>query len=99
MPVGAGLSSSAALECGFAAAINDELALALTPLRLAALARRAENTYVAAPTGAMDQIASMLSKPGHALLLDCRDLTTRDIPLDLASAGLDLLSRRHPRVA
>lgn len=91
VPVGAGLSSSAALECAVAAAINDELLLGLTPQQLAALARRAENTYVGAPTGPMDQLASMLSKPQHALLLDCRDLSARDIPLDLASAGLDLL--------
>ena len=91
VPVGAGLSSSAALECAVAAAVDDELDLGMTPQRLAALARRAENTYVGAPTGAMDQLASMLSTPGHALLIDCRDLSTRAIPLDLASAGLRLL--------
>ena len=91
VPVGAGLSSSAALECSTAAAINDELSLGLSPATLATVARRAENDYVGAPTGVMDQMAAMLCRTGHALLLDCRDLSTRQVPLDLSGSGLTLL--------
>ncbi|MBA2773614.1 MAG: galactokinase [Nocardioidaceae bacterium] len=91
VPVGAGLSSSAALECAVAGALSDELDLGLSPTALATIARRAENDYVGAPTGAMDQMASMLGESGHALLLDCRDLSTRQVPFDLSGAGLTLL--------
>ncbi len=91
VPVGAGLSSSAALECSVAAAVDDELSLGLGRHRLAAVARRAENGYVDVPTGVMDQLASMLSASGHALLLDCADLSTRLIPIQLAASGLALL--------
>ncbi|MBA2638849.1 MAG: galactokinase [Nocardioidaceae bacterium] len=91
VPVGAGLSSSAALGCAVAAALDDELRLELSPTALATIARRAENDYVGAPTGAMDQMASMLGESGHALLLDCRDLSTRQVPFDLSAAGLTLL--------
>jgi galactokinase len=59
--------------------------------RLAALARRAENDFAGVPTGIMDQIAAMLGKAGHALLLDCRSGTETAVPLDPAAAGLTLL--------
>ncbi|MBA2698714.1 MAG: galactokinase [Nocardioidaceae bacterium] len=91
VPVGAGLSSSAAIECAVAAAIGDELALQLSAASLATIARRAENSYVGVPTGSMDQMASMLCERGHALLLDCRDLSTRQVPFDLDAASLTLL--------
>lgn len=91
VPVGAGLSSSAAVECAVAAALDDELGLGHPPTVLATIARRAENDYVGAPTGAMDQMASMLGESGHALLLDCRDLSTRQVSFDLSAAGLTLL--------
>jgi galactokinase len=91
VPVGAGLSSSAAICCALAAAICDEFGRPIEPTAVAALARRAENDYVGAPTGVMDQLASMLGTAGHATLLDCRTLASRQVPLDVDDAGFALL--------
>ncbi len=91
VPVGAGLSSSAALACAVAAATAEEAGLKIDREQLASLARRAENEFVDVPTGAMDQFASMLCVEGQALLLDCRDMSTRQLPFDPAPAGLTLL--------
>jgi len=91
LPAGAGLSSSAALESGAGLALSDLYRLALPRTELAAIGRRAENDFVGAPTGIMDQLAVLLGQAGQALLLDCRAGTTTPVPLDLASAGLALL--------
>ncbi|MBA2559535.1 MAG: galactokinase [Propionibacteriales bacterium] len=91
VPLGAGLSSSAALTCAVASAIDDELGGRLGRVELASVARDSENTYVGAPTGVMDQLAAMLCEADRALLLDCRDLSTRSIPFDPAAAELTLL--------
>ncbi|MGI5250761.1 galactokinase [Actinacidiphila glaucinigra] len=91
VPTGAGLSSSAALEVVTAVALNDLYGLGLERWRLARLCQRAENVYVGAPTGIMDQTASACCTEGHALWLDTRDLSQRQIPFDLASQGLRLL--------
>ncbi|WP_448640634.1 galactokinase [Geodermatophilus sp. URMC 63] len=91
VPAGAGLSSSAALECAVALALRDLLALALGPGDLVDVARRAENDFVGAPTGILDQSASVLCTAGHALYLDTRDRSSEQVPLDLAAAGLALL--------
>jgi galactokinase len=91
VPIGSGLSSSAAICCSVAAAIAGEVGGDLDPTEIAAIARRAENDYVGAPTGVMDQLASMLGTAGHATLLDCRTLATRQVPLDVASVGLALM--------
>lgn len=91
VPTGAGLSSSAALEVVTALALNDLYDLGLEPWRLARLCQRAENVYVGAPTGIMDQTASACCTAGHALFLDTRDLSQRQIPVDLAAQGLRLL--------
>jgi galactokinase len=91
LPAGAGLSSSAALESAAALAVNDLYRLALSRTQLAAIGRRAENDFAGAPTGIMDQLAVLLGKAGHALLLDCRAGTGTPVPLDLAAAGLVLL--------
>ena len=88
VPAGAGLSSSAALECVTALALT-ELAgtagpagLAVDRRELAAIARRAENDFAGVPSGIMDQSASLLSQRGHALLLDCRSLEISQVPFD-----------------
>ncbi|WP_187370112.1 galactokinase, partial [Streptomyces boluensis] len=91
VPTGAGLSSSAALEVVTALALNDLYELGLQRWQLARLCQRAENVYVGAPTGIMDQTASACCTDGHALFLDTRDLAQRQIPLDLAAHGLRLL--------
>lgn len=89
--LGAGLSSSAALECSIAVALNELFKVHLSLPQLARLAQRAENEYVGVPCGIMDQSVSLMAQAGSALLLDCRDLSTIQIPLDLDSAGLELL--------
>ena len=91
MPIGAGLSSSAALECSVALALHDLYALPLSRQDLALVAQRAENEYVGVPTGIMDQTASLLCKSGHALFLDTRTFEVRQVPLDLEPVGLTLL--------
>ena len=91
VPVGAGLSSSAALTCSVALALSDLAAPGLRPADLVELARSAENDFVGAPTGILDQSASVLCTAGHALFLDTRDRTDEQVPLDLAAAGLALL--------
>ncbi|MFJ5226930.1 galactokinase [Streptomyces sp. NPDC088400] len=91
VPTGAGLSSSAALEVVTALALNDLYALGLNPAELAVLAQRAENAFVGVPCGVMDQMASACCADGHALHLDTRDLTPRQVPFDLAAHGLRLL--------
>jgi galactokinase len=91
IPVGAGLSSSAALECAVAVAWNDLGGLGLSLDELAAAARRAENDVVGAPTGGMDQMASLHGRAGHLVFLDTRSLAVEPVPFDPPSAGLALL--------
>ncbi|MFF4018015.1 galactokinase [Streptomyces sp. NPDC001843] len=91
VPTGAGLSSSAALEVVVALALNDLYELGLQRWQLARLCQRAENVYVGAPTGIMDQTASACCEEGHALFLDTRDLSQQQIPFDLAAEGMRLL--------
>ena len=91
VPRGAGLSSSASLECASAGAL---LALAGShlPLReVALLAQHAENDFVGMPCGVMDQFASTHARAGHLLLLDTRSLEVQHIPFDLGRVGLALL--------
>ena len=91
VPLGAGLSSSAALECATAFALNHLFDLGLDLPTLARATQRAENEYVGMPCGIMDQAVSLMARSGHALLLDCVDLSTRHIPFDLAPRGLEIL--------
>ena len=91
VPLGAGLSSSAALECAIATAINQLFDLGLTLPELARAAQRAENIYVGMPCGIMDQSVSLMATQGNALLLDTRDLSIEQIPFNIAPLGLELL--------
>lgn len=91
VPVGAGLSSSAAIEGAVASALNDVWSAGLDKVALARVGRVAENDAVGAPTGIMDQMASMLGVTDAATFLDCRSLDTRAVPLGFAEAGLSIL--------
>jgi galactokinase len=91
LPQGAGLSSSAAIECATAIALTGLYGIDVAKAELARLAQHAENDFVGVPCGIMDQSASMLSQRGHALLLDCRSLATEQVPFDVPAAGLGLL--------
>ncbi|MDQ1292399.1 MAG: galactokinase [Actinomycetota bacterium] len=96
VPPGCGLSSSAALECAVAVAVDDLAGLGLSAddggrARLAQACVRAENEVAGAPTGGMDQAAGLRCTPGAALLLDCRDSTASQLPFDPVSAGLEVL--------
>ncbi|WP_370894784.1 galactokinase [Janibacter sp. GXQ6167] len=96
VPLGAGLSSSAALECAVGAALADLYGLGLLDddagrTTLAAACVRAENEIAGASTGGLDQAASLRCRAGHALLLDCRDGSATPVPFDLTEQGLTLL--------
>jgi galactokinase len=97
VPLGAGLSSSAALECAVAVALDDVFALGLLSsgdagrAELAAVCVQAENEVAGAPTGGMDQAASLRCRPAHALLLDTLDASVEHVPFDIEPAGLELL--------
>jgi galactokinase len=91
VPVGAGLSSSAAIECSVALALNELWSAGLDRRQLARVGQMGENEIVGAPTGIMDQSASLLGEIDHAVFLDCRSLEAQAIALGFASDGLELL--------
>ena len=91
VPVGAGLSSSAAIESAVALALNDVWQLGFDRPQLARVGQLAENEAVGAPTGIMDQSASLLGEKDCAVFLDCRSLESRIVELGLADAGLVVL--------
>jgi galactokinase len=91
LPSGAGLSSSAALLCATLVALLGLRDLDVDPAEVARLAQRAENSYVGAPVGLMDQMASMCCTEGHALFFDIRAMSTEQIPFDPPADGLALL--------
>lgn len=83
IPVGAGLSSSAALECGLAFGLNDLLHLGIKTEKLARMAQLAEHESVGVLCGIMDQYASLFGKKDHVFKLDCRSITHAYFPLNL----------------
>ncbi|AMB59326.1 galactokinase [Microterricola viridarii] len=91
VPIGAGLSSSAAIECAVALALNDVWQLNHARRTLARVGQLAENRAVGAPTGIMDQSASLLGEADSGVFLDCRTLDAEVIPLGFDAAGLELL--------
>ena len=101
VPVGAGLSSSAAVECAVAIAIDEIWEQGNSKKELALICQKAENEVAGAPTGIMDQTASMLAETDAAVLIDCKSLDTEVIELgldkrDLVVAVIDTqVSHRH----
>lgn len=91
VPIGAGLSSSAAIEGAVATALDETWNLGLDKVELAQVGRTAENEAVGAPTGIMDQMASMLGRADAAIFLDCRSLEAEVVDLGFAAAGLQLV--------
>lgn len=91
VPLGSGLSSSAAIEAATALALDELLHFRIAKKDLAVLCQRAENTFVGVNSGIMDQYASLLCQAGTALLIDCRSLEAEPVPLDLERVGLTLL--------
>ena len=88
VPVGAGLSSSAAIESAVALALDEHWGLGLDRATLAKVGRLAENRVVGAPTGILDQSASLLAQADAGVFIDCRSLDTEVVPLHFSEAGL-----------
>jgi galactokinase len=91
VPLGSGLSSSAAIETATALALDAFFELGMDRRELALLCQRAENEFVGVQSGIMDQYASLLCEEGSALLVDCRSLEAQNVPLDLEEVNLTLL--------
>jgi galactokinase len=103
VPAGSGLSSSAALECAAGVALNDLWDLGADRGELARACRSGENEVVGAPTGIMDQFASLSGEAGAAVFLDCRAILAQIVPLALDAAGLEIVladtGERHSHAA
>ncbi|MGX5714505.1 galactokinase [Arthrobacter sp. MAHUQ-56] len=91
VPLGAGLSSSHAIECAVISALNDLTGAGLEAEDMVLATQRAENDFVGAPTGIMDQSASLRGSKGHAVFLDCRNQEASLVPFETEPAGLVLL--------
>lgn len=83
VPIGSGMSSSAALECAIAYGLNELFSLGFDRIALTEIAQKAEHNYVGTMCGIMDQFASMMGKSNHVMLLDCRSLEYKYLPLEL----------------
>ena len=96
VPLESGLSSSAALECATAAAFRELGGWSMDARRMALLCQQAENEFVGVKCGILDQFSSCLGEKGCALLLDCRDLSTRSVPI---ASGMQVMicDTRSPR--
>src|SRR5690606_21344356 len=93
LPIGSGLSSSAALECGLAYGLNELFDLGLSKMDMVQLSQRAEHTFVGTQCGIMDQFASVMSREGHVILLDCKSVDHTQIPFNIAPYRMVLLNR------
>ncbi|MEZ4987156.1 MAG: galactokinase [Saprospiraceae bacterium] len=98
LPIGAGVSASAALECGMALAWNHLLKAGLDGPELAQLAQRSSHTFIGIPCGIMDQFASLNGQSGHAILLDCRTLEYQPVPIAVEGCTWVLLNTRVSHV-
>lgn len=94
LPIGAGISSSAAMECGLAFALNSLFNLGLSKMDIILLSQRAEHNFVGTQCGIMDQYASVMGQPNQAILLDCRSVSHEMIPLHLEPYTLLLLNTK-----
>lgn len=94
LPLGSGLSSSAAMECGLAFGLNELFDLQLSKLTLVELSQRAEHHYVGTQCGIMDQFASVMSKQGNVILLDCRSLEYEHIPIQIDPYKIIMLNTK-----
>ena len=94
LPIGAGISSSAALECGLASGLNELFKLGLSKLEIVTLSQAAENNFVGSQCGIMDQYASVMSKEEHLILLDCRSLEAEFIPANFKSCKIVLINTK-----
>lgn len=92
IPVGSGISSSAALECGLAFGLNELFDLNLSKQAIVTLSQRAEHNYVGTKCGIMDQFASVMSKKGHVILLDCESLEYDYVPMQIEPYKILLLN-------
>lgn len=92
IPVGSGISSSAALECGLAYGLNELFKLKLSKITLVKIGQRAEHNYVGTKCGIMDQFASVMSKAGHVILLDCQSLEYSYVPMQIEPYKILLLN-------
>ena len=94
LPVGSGISSSAALECGFAFGLNELFDLGLSKMTIVKLSQRAEHNYVGTKCGIMDQYSSVMSKENHVILLDCQNLEHEFIPMEIQPYKVLLLNTK-----
>lgn len=94
LPVGSGMSSSAALECGFGWALNRLFDAGFEKSYIAEVAHHSSNQFMGIPSGIMDQFASMMGKANHFILLDCRSLEYKYIPADLKEYQIVLINSK-----
>jgi galactokinase len=97
VPIGCGVSSSAALECGFAFGLNARLGLSLSRVAIAQLGQRSENRFVGVNCGIMDQFASCMGKERRLIRIDCRDLSYQYVPFEREDLSLVLCDSQVPR--
>ena len=94
LPVGAGMSSSAAVECGLLVALNDLFQFGLDRIAIAKMAQRAEHTYPGVKCGIMDMFANMMGKMDHVILLNCMNLDYKYLPLPLTDYSIILINTK-----